>query len=114
MSSCEFAKNFRIPFLRHTSRTQPLFINYYQDQISKNLGRYLIFSKLRIIFVISNTYSFLQDIVPEQSYCIYLFMHGSCAALYLVKICNFMKVRVSEHQAVSPSSWNLITGALIT
>ena len=72
-----------------------------------------MFSKLSIIFARSNKLSFLQGIVPVQSYCIYLFRRGSCTALYLVKICNFMKVRLSEHQAVSPSSCNPITGTLI-
>ena len=56
------------------------------------------FSKLRIIFAISNKFSFFQDIIHVQYCCIYPYTRGSCATSYIVKTCKYMRVQVSQHK----------------
>ena len=64
---------------------------------------------------LKNYFSF-KDIVTEplRSCQIYNFTCGSCNASYIGKIFKHMKVRVSEHQCVSPRTVKHLKGTLST
>ena len=75
--------------------------------LSKALQKRLPFFKLRIIFKSTNhlkNYFNFKDVLPEplQSCQIYKCNCGSCSASYTGKTFRHLKVRVSEHQGVSP------------
>ena len=75
--------------------------------LARSLHKRLPFCKVKIIFKISNrlkNYFSFKDVVPEplRSCQIYNFTCGSCNASYIGKTFRHMKVRVSEHQGVSP------------
>ena len=61
-------------------------------------------------------YFSLKDIVPEplRSCQIYNFPCGSCNASYIGETFRHMKVRVSEHQGVSPRTGKHLIGTLST
>ena len=78
-----------------------------KSDLARSLHKRLPFCKIRIIFKTSNrlrNYFSFKDVVPEplRSCQIYKFMCGSCNASYIGKTFRHMKVRVSEHQGVSP------------
>ena len=84
-----------------------------------SLHERLPFCKVKIVFKTSNRlkyYFSLQDVVPEPlpSCQIYNFTCGSCIASYVGKTFRHMKVRVSEHQAVSPRTGKQLKGTLST
>ena len=78
------------------------------------LHNHLPFCNVKIVFKTSNClkncYSF-KDFVPEPlgSCKIYNFTWGSCSTSYIGKTFRYMKVRVSEHQGVSPRTGKEIT-----
>ena len=55
-----------------------------------------------------------KDCVPEtlQSNFVYKFKCGSCTASYYGKTYRHMKVRISEHQGVSPRTGKRVKGTL--
>ena len=66
-------------------------------------------------FPLKNYFRF-KDVVPEtlRSCQIYNFTCGSCNASYIGKTFRHMKVRVSEHQGVSPRTGKHLKGTLST
>ena len=75
--------------------------------------------KLKIIFETGNrlkNYFRFKDRVPETLKCnfVYKFKCGSCTASYYGKTYRNMKVRVSEHQSVSPRTGKQVKGMLST
>ena len=79
----------------------------------------LPFCKLRVIFKSTNrlkSYFNFKDVLPEplRSCQIYKFMCGSCSASYTGKTFRYLKVRVSEHQGVSPQTGKIFKGTLST
>ena len=57
-----------------------------------------------------------KDCIPEtlQSNFVYKFKCGSCTASYYGKTSRHMKVRISEHQGVSPRTGKRVKGTLST
>ena len=57
-----------------------------------------------------------KDVLPEplRSCQIYKFTCGSCSASYTGKTFRHLKVRVSEHQGVSPRTGKIVKGTLST
>ena len=87
--------------------------------LTRSLHERLPFCKVKIVFKTSNRlkyYLSLKDVVPEPlpSFQIYNFTCGSCNASYVGKTFRHMKVRVSEHQAVSPRTGKQLKGTLST
>ena len=87
--------------------------------LSKALQKRLPFWKLRVTFTSTNrlkSYFNFKDVLPEplRSCQIYKFMCGSCSASYTGKTFRYLKVRVSEHQGVSPRTDKIIKGTLST
>ena len=86
--------------------------------LARSLHKRLPFCKVKIIFKTSNrlkNYFSFKDVIPEplRSCQIYNFTCGSCNASYIGKTFRHMKVRVSEHQGVSPRTgkhlkWNFV------
>ena len=68
------------------------------------------------LFNCSTNYFSFKDVVPEplRSCQIYNFTCGSCNASYIGKTFRHMKVRVSEHQGVSPRTGKHLKGTLST
>ena len=71
--------------------------------------------KLRVIFKSTNrlkSYFNFKDVLPEplRSCQVYKFTCRSCSASYTGKIFRHLKVRVSEHQGVSPRKGKIIKG----
>ena len=90
-----------------------------KTQLNKTLSRYLKFCKLRVIFKTNNRFSNyfrFKDKIPEslRSCQIYKFSCGSCNASYIGKTFRHMKVRVSEHQGVSPRTGKIVKGTQTT
>ena len=83
--------------------------------LARSLHKRLPFCKVKIVFKTSNrwknSFSF-KDVVPEplRSCQIYNFTCGSCNASYIGKTFRHMKVRVSEHQEVSPRTGKYLKG----
>ena len=101
-----------LPFLGNISKIT-------RTRLTKTLTKHLKFCKLSIVFQTSNrlrNYFKFKDNVPEtlRSNCIYKFTCGSCTASYNGKTFRHMKVRVSEHQGVSPRTGKLVKGTLST
>ena len=87
--------------------------------LARSLHKHLTFCKVRIVFKTSNrlrNYFSFKDVVPEplRSCQIYNFTCGSCNASYTGKTFRHMKVRVSEHQGVSPRTGKHLKGTLST
>ena len=87
--------------------------------LSRALHKRLHFYNVRIVFKTSNrlrNYFSFKDVVPEplRSCQIYNFTCGSCNASYTGKTFRNMKVRVSEHQGVSPRTGKHLKGTLST
>ena len=75
--------------------------------LARSLHKRLPFCNVRIAFKASNrlgNYFSSNDVVPEplRSCQIYNFTCGTCKPSYTGKTSRYMKVRVSEHQGVSP------------
>ena len=78
-----------------------------KKRLNRCISKCLKFYKLKIIFQAVNrlyNYFTLKDRVPKsfQSNFFYKCKCGSCSASYYGKNCIHIKVRVSEHQRVSP------------
>ena len=78
-----------------------------KTRLTKTMNKHMKFCKLRVIFQTNNrlkNYFRFKDSVPEtlRSSLIYKFSCGSCTASYIGKTYRHFKVRVSEHQGVSP------------
>ena len=87
--------------------------------LARSLHKRLPFCTVKIVFKTSNrlkNYFSFKDVVPEPlRFCqIYNFTCGSCNASYIGKIFRHMKVRVSEHQGVSPRTGQHLKGTLST
>ena len=87
--------------------------------LSKALQKHLPFCKLPVIFKSTNhlkSYFNFKDVLPEplRSCQIYKFTCGSCSASYTGKTFQHLKVRVSEHQGVSPQTGKIVKGTLST
>ena len=85
----------------------------------KSLHKRLPFCKIRVVFKTTNrlkNYFSFKDTISEplRSCQIYNFTCGSCNASYHGKTFRHMKVRVSEHQGVSPRTGKLLKGTLST
>ena len=85
----------------------------------RSLHKHLPFCKVKIVFKISNrltNYFSFKDVVPEplRSCQVYNFTCRSCNASYIGKTFRHMKVRVSEHQGVSPRTGKHLKGTLST
>ena len=83
----------------------------------RSLHKRLPFCKAKIAFKTSNrlkNYFSFKDVVPEPlRYCqIYNFTCGSCNASYSGKNFRHVKVRVSEHEGVSPREFKRNFGNL--
>ena len=89
-----------LPFMRKMSAL-------VKSGLTRSLQKRLPFYKVKIVFKtcnrLKNCFSF-KDVVPEplRSCQIYNFTCGNCNASYIGKAFRYMKVRVSEHQGVSP------------
>ena len=83
------------------------------------MNEHMKFCKLRVIFQTNNrlrNYFRFKDSVHEtlRSNLIYKFSCGSCTVSYIGKIYRHFKVRVSEHQGVSPGTGKPVKGTLST
>ena len=83
------------------------------------MNKHMKFCKLRVIFQTNNrlrNYFCFKDSVHEtlRSNLVYKFSCRSCTASYYGKTCRHMKVRVSEHQGVSPRTGKRVKGTLST
>ena len=90
-----------------------------KKRLNRCNGKRLKFCKLKIIFQTGNRlkkYFRVKDHVPEtlQFNFIYKFKCGSCTASYYNKTYRHMKVRISEHQGVSPRTGKRVKGTLST
>ena len=99
-----------LPFLGNIS-------SITKKRLNKCIGKRLKFCKLKIIFQTDNrlmNYFRFKDCVPEtlQSNFVYKFKCGSCTASYYGKTYRHMKVRISEHQVVSPRTGKRVKGTL--
>ena len=87
--------------------------------LSKALQKRLPFCKWQVIFKSTNClkscFNF-KDVLPEplRSCQIYKFTCGGCSASYTGKTFQHLKVRVSEHQGVSPWTGKIVKGTLST
>ena len=87
--------------------------------LARSLHKRLPFCNVRIVFKTSdrlrNYFSF-KDVVPEplRSCQIYNFTCGSCNASYTGKAFRHMKVRILEHQGVSPRTGKHLKGTFST
>ena len=90
-----------------------------KKRLNRCISKHLKFCKLKIIFQtgnrLKNCFRF-KDCVPEtlQSNFAYKSKCGSCTASYYGKTYRHMKVRVSEHQGVSPRTGKRVKGMLST
>ena len=90
-----------------------------KTRLTKTMNKQMKFCKLRVIFQTNNrlkNYSRCKEFVPEtlRSNLIYKFSCGSCTASYIGKTYRHFKVRVSEHQGVSPRTGKPVKGTLST
>ena len=88
-------------------------------RLSKTMNKHMKFCKLRVIFQTKNrirNYFCFKDSVHEtlRSNLIYKFSCGSCTPPYIGKTYRHFKVRVSEHQGVSPRAGKPVKGTLST
>ena len=90
-----------------------------KTRLTKTMIKHMKFCKLRVIFQTNirfKNYFRFKDSVLEtlQSNLIYKFLCGSCTACYIGKTYRNFKVRVSEHQGVSPRTGKPVKGTLST
>ena len=90
-----------------------------KTRLTKTMNKNMKFCKLRVIFQTNNrlsNYFRFKDSVHEtlRSNLIYKFSHGSCTASYIGKTYRHFKVRVSEHEGVSPRTGKPVKGILST
>ena len=90
-----------------------------KTKLTKTMNKHMKFCKLRVIFQTNNrlkNYFCFKDFVPEKllSSFIYNFLCGSCTVSYIDKTYRHFKVRVSEHQGVSPRTGKPVKGTLST
>ena len=90
-----------------------------KKRLTRCISKRLKLCKLQIIFQTGNrlkNYLRFKDRVPEtlQSNFVYKFKCRSCTASYYGKTYRHMKVRVSEHQGVSPRTGKRVKGTLST
>ena len=90
-----------------------------KKRLNRCISKCLKFYKLKIIFQTGNrlkNYFRLKDRVTEtlQSNFVYKFNCRSCTASYYGKTYRHTKVRVSEHQGVSPRTGKRVKGTLST
>ena len=90
-----------------------------KTRLTKTMNKHIKFCKLGVIFQINNrlrNYFDFKDSVPEtlRSNLIYKFACRSCTASYIGKTYRHFKVRVSEHQSVSPRPGKPVKGTLST
>ena len=90
-----------------------------KTRLTKTMNKDIKFCKLRVIFQTNNrlrNYFRFKDSVHEtlRSNLIYKFSCGSCTASYIGKTYRHFKVRVSEHQGVSPRTSKPVKGTLST
>ena len=83
------------------------------------MNKHIKFCELRVVFLTNvrlRNYFCTKDFVPEtlQSSLIYNFSCGSCTASCIGKTYRHFKVRVSEHQYVSPRTSKPVKGTLST
>ena len=83
----------------------------------RSLCKRLPFCKVKIVFKTSNrlkNYFSFTDVVPELLWSCqtHNLLCGSCNASYIGKNFRHMKVRVSEHQTVSPQTGKHFKGLL--
>ena len=88
-------------------------------RLNRCISKRLKLCKLKIIFQTSNrleNFFRFKDRVPEtlQSNFVYQFKRGRCTASYYGKNYKHMKVRVSEHQNVSPRTGKRVKSTLST
>ena len=101
-----------LPFMRKMS-------TLVKFGLPRSLHKRLPFCKVKIVFKTSirlkNYFSF-KDVVPEplRSFQIDNSTCGSCSASYIGKTFRHMKVRVSEHQGVSPRTGKHLKRTLST
>ena len=101
-----------LPYLRNIS-------SITKRRLNRCISKRLKFCQLKIIFQTSRrlkNYFRFTDRVPEilQSNFAYKYKCGSCTASYYGKTYRQMKVRVSEHQSVSPRTGKRVKGTLST
>ena len=90
-----------------------------KTRLTMTMNKHMKFCKLRVIFETNNrlrNYFRFKDSVHKtlRSHLIYNFSCGSCTASYIGKTYRHFKVRVSEHQSVSPRTGKLVKGTLST
>ena len=90
-----------------------------KTRLTKTMTKYMKFCKLRVIFQTDNrlrNYFRFKDSVHEtlRSNLIYKSSCRSCRASYIGKTYRHFKVRVSEHQGVSPRTGKSVKGTLST
>ena len=90
-----------------------------KTRVTKTMNKHMKFCKLRAIFHTNNrlrNYFRFKDSVPEtlRSNLVYKFSCGSCTACYIGKTYRHFKVRVSEHQGVSPRTGKPVKATLST
>ena len=90
-----------------------------KTRLTKTMNKHMKFCKLRVIFQTNNrlrNYFRFKDSVHEtlRSNLIYKFSCGSCTASYIGKTYRHFKVRVSEHQGVSPITGKPVQSTLST
>ena len=101
-----------LPFMGKTSAL-------VKSGLARSLHKRLPFCKIKIAFKTSNrlkNYFSSKDVVPELlHFCqIYNFTSGSFNVSYIDKTFRQMKIRVSEHQGVSPPTGKHLKGTLST
>ena len=90
-----------------------------KTRLTKTMNKHMKFCKLRVIFQTNNRLRNcfrLKDSVHETllSNLIYKFLCGSCATSCIGKTYRHFKVRVLEHQGVSPRTGKTVKGTLST
>ena len=88
-----------------------------KTNLTKTFSKNLRFCKVRVIFKTASTlksYFRFKNVVPEvlRSCQIYKFTCGRCNASYIGKTFRHMKVRISEHQGVSPRTGKRVKGTM--
>ena len=88
-----------------------------KTRLTMTMNKHMKFCKLRVIFQTNNrlrNYFRFKYFVPEtlRSSLIYKFSCRSCTASYIGKTYKHFKVKVSEHQGVSPRTGKPVKGAL--
>ena len=88
-----------------------------KTRLTMTMNKHMKFCKLRVVFQTNNrlrNYFRFKYFVPEtlRSSLIYKFSCRSCSASYIGKTYKHFKVKVSEHQGVSPRTGKPVKGTL--